>query len=224
MDIRPNQDAYKPSEPGKTAVSTNHSKFRTGVVTTSSAAIQYPPFIREKLSKLSKMYGLPIDLGEFSLDKATPENLKAMRKVTQMLTAQSKLLPEFLKFAKAVMDGDMKVSEYHKNVTKMAIKHQESIDKDTADIFLMMARYGSKSSKLETRVNTRNALIEKRTEAYERHYENSVFGEESRIIDAEYQIAASNQKSLSASKTKRIQFNADTKQKMQAYIDSAYED
>jgi hypothetical protein len=222
MDIRP-QVSGNSNEPTSSVGKEGHTKFKASVVNQASASLMLPPAVKNKLSHLSKVYGLPIDLGEFSLDKATPENVKGMRKVTEMLVANSKLLPEILKMSGQVMKADMKVSEFHKNITKAAIKHQEKIDKDTAEIFLAMARYGAKASKLEARVNTRNQLIEKRTQAYEKHYENSIFGDESRIIDVEYEIAASNQKILGESKAKKMGFNSERKQKMQQYIDSAFE-
>jgi hypothetical protein len=87
-----------------------------------------------------------------------------------------------------------------------------------------MSGYQSKAVKLEHRTNVRNQLKEKRTEAYANYYNNSVYGEESKIIDAEYDVLESNKKILTASKTQQINFNAQRKQKVQQYVDSAFAD
>jgi hypothetical protein len=51
-----------------------------------------------------------------------------------------------------------------------------------------------------------------------------VYGEESKIIDVEYEVLESNKKILSGSKTQQINFNAQRKQKVQQYVDSAFAD
>ncbi len=174
------------------------------------------------VNPIEKRYALPMDLGKMRLEEATPENLKALRKIADMVSNNSKLLPEFMKLVSQVLNADLKLAEFHKNLTKAALKHQEKLDQETAEIFLAMARYGAKATKLEHRTNVRTQLMERRTAAYEQHYETSVYGNEARIIDVEYQVAASNSKLLSESKTKRITFNKDRKEKLQAFIDSAY--
>jgi hypothetical protein len=188
----------------------------------ASAEAMLPPQVAAKLSQISLHYALPLDISKMSLNEATPENLKAMRKIADMVSGNSKLLPEFMKLVAQVLNADIKLAEFHKNLTKAALKHQEKIDQETAEIFLAIARHSAKATKLEHRTNVRNQLIERRTAAYERHYEDSVFGNESRIIDVEYEVAASNNTLLAESKSKRIAFNQERKQKLQAYIDSAY--
>lgn len=96
------------------------------------------------------------------------------------------------------------------------------MDKNTAEIFLTMAGYTAKAGKLEHRTNTRNNLIEKRNQAYANHYQTSVFGNQSQIIDAEYQLAASNSKILTESKVKRLELNSERKNLAQEYIDQAF--
>jgi hypothetical protein len=207
-----------PASPKVTA----QGKFKAGTVQQASSKLMLPPAVQGKLSSISKAYGLPIDLAAISLQSATPENIKAVRSIVDLLTANSKLLPELMKLTAKLLKADIKLAEFHVNLTKASIKHQEKIDKATADIWLSMAGYGAKASKLEHRTNVRDALIQKRREAYEGYYENSVYGEQSKIIDVEYEIAASNQQILAESKQKRMESNQERKQKLQEYIDSAF--
>ncbi|MBW4597521.1 MAG: hypothetical protein KME46_32650 [Brasilonema angustatum HA4187-MV1] len=197
-------------------------KFKAGTAIQASARAMIPAGVAAKLTHISNMYAFPIDVGNMSLEEATPENLKALRKVADMVSNNSKLLPEFMKLVSQVLNADLKLADFHKNVTKAALKHQEKLDQETAEIFLAMARYGAKATKLEHRTNVRNELVERRTAAYEEHYETSVYGNEARIIDVEYQVAASNNKLMAESKTKRINYKKDRKEKLQAFIDSAY--
>jgi len=88
----------------------------------------------------------------------------------------------------------------------------------------MMANACAKAAKREHRTNVRNQLIEKRTQAYGDHYQNTVYGAESEIIDAEFAVLESNKKILSASKTERVEFNAQRKQKIEEYVQSAFTD
>jgi hypothetical protein len=199
-------------------------KFKAGVVQQASAALMIPPAIGTKLSAISKSYGLPIDLGQISLLDSNPENIKALRKITDLLTGNSKLLPELMKLTNQLLKADIKLSEFHVNLTKSAVKHQQRLDKASADIWLTMAGYGSKSSKLEHRTNTRTALIEKRDAAYESYYQDSVYGAEAKIIDAEYAIASSNRAILAESRTQKMGSINERKQKLKAYVDSAFAD
>lgn len=211
-------------EPKPLSAKPANNKYKAGVVGQASAALMIPPAIGAKLSAISKSYGLPIDLGQISLGESNPENVKALRKITDLLTGNSKLLPELMKLTNQLLKADIKLSDFHVNLTKSAIKHQEKIDKASADIWLAMAGYGSKSGKLEHRTNTRTALIEKRDAAYAEYYQDSVFGAESKIIDAEYEIASSNRKILAESRTQKMESINDRKQKLKAYVDSAFAD
>lgn len=219
MDIRKPKDNHT-----ATATNTEESgnKFKAGQIKQASAAQMIPPAIAQKLSHLSQVYGLPVDLGQISLQDANPENIKAIRKISDLMASNSKLLPELIKLTSQLLRADIKLAEFHKNLTKAALKHQEKIDKETAEIFIAMARGGAKATKLEHRTNVRNQLIDKRTQAYANYYQNSVFGAESQIIDAEYQVLASNAKILGESKQKKIVINADRKQKLREYVDSAF--
>jgi hypothetical protein len=199
-------------------------KFKAGVVHQSSAALMIPPAISTKLTAISKSFGLPIDLGQISLIDSSPDNIKALRKITDLLTGNSKLLPELMKLTNQLLKADIKLSEFHVNLTKSAVKHQEKLDKASADIWLAMAGYGSKSSKLEHRTNVRSALIEKRESAYADYYQNSVYGAEAKIIDAEYSIASSNRAILAESKSQKMGTINDRKTRLKAYVDSAFGD
>ncbi|MBD1215929.1 MAG: hypothetical protein H9536_01030 [Aphanizomenon flos-aquae Clear-A1] len=95
-------------------------------------------------------------------------------------------------------------------------------NKATADIWLSMAGYGAKSTKLEHRTNVRESLISKRAEAYAEYYQGSVYGAESKIIDVEYEIAASNRQILADSKQQKMESNQSRKQKLAEYINSAF--
>ena len=221
MDIR------KPES--KTTVALNDSngngksdKFKAGVIKTADAKLMLPPAIQGKLTALGEKYGVPFDLSNIGLDGKMAENVKALRAIADMATAESKLLPEMIKLIRQLMKAEVKLAQFHKLVTKAAIKHQEKLDKQTADIFLMMAGYGAKATKLEHRTNVRQELKQKRTEAYANYYNNSVFGEESKIIDAEFEMLESNRKILTTSKTERINFNNERKQKIEQYVQSAY--
>lgn len=199
-------------------------KFKAGTVQQSSSKLMLPPAVQSKLSAISKAYGLPIDLSSISLQSATPENIKALRNITELLTANSKLLPELMKLTSQLLKTDIKLAEFHVNLTKASIKHQAKLDKATADIWLSMAGYGSKSSKLEHRTNVRDQLIQSRTQAYANYHENSVYGSEAQIIDVEYQIAASNKQILTESRQQRMETTQARKQKLQTYINSAFAD
>lgn len=199
-------------------------KYKAGVVQQASAALMIPPAIGTKLTAISKSFGLPIDLGQISLLDSNPENIKALRKITDLLTGNSKLLPELMKLTNQLLKADIKLADFHVNLTKSAVKHQEKLDKASADIWLAMAGYGSKSSKLEHRTNTRTALIEKREAAYESYYQDSVYGAESKIIDAEYAIASSNKAILTESRTQKMGSINERKMRLKAYVDSAFSD
>lgn len=223
MDIRKiDNQTQETSVTEQTTLTPQKPRFKAGTVQQASASLMIPPAIAAKLSHISKVYNLPIDLSQISLADATPDNIKALRQITDLLTTNSKLLPELMKLTSQLLKADIKLAEFHKNLTRAAIKHQTKLDKATADIWLMMSGYGSKASKLEHRTNTRTALIEKRDVAYSNYYANSVYGAESAVIDVEYELAASNQKILSESKVSKLEARQERKQKLTDYLDSAF--
>lgn len=220
MDIRKTSKSTK-SKPVDSQV-TQSNQFKSGVVQTADAKLMLPPAIQGKLSTLSQKYGLNFDLSNIGLDGKMSENVRAIRQIADMVTADSKLLPEMMKQIRRLMRAEIKLAQFHKLVVKESIKHQEKLDKQTADIFLAMAGYQTKSTKLEHRTNVRNQLKEKRTQAYSSYYQNSVFGAESEIIDAEFSILESNRKILTGSRTKRLELDNQRKQKINDYVQNAF--
>lgn len=221
MNIRQKPSAFKPAATPSTKKDSQLS-FKAGLVTTADAKLMLPPPIQKKLSDIGAKYGLKFDLANIALDGKMAANVQAMRAIVDKVNGDSKLLPEMLKLIKQLFRAEIKLAKFHKLLTKAAIQHQEKLDKETADIFLMMAGYQSRSAKLEHRTNTRNALKEERTQAYKDYYSESVYGQESRLIDTEFAILESNRSILTESKTKRLQANAERRRKIQQYVDTAY--
>lgn len=226
MDIRkPSEKTSEQKEKGnKGKKEKTDTQFKTGSVSQASGKLMIPQEIQTKLKTIASAYGISFDLSDIRLDGTMAEKIKAMRKIVDMAEGDSKLLPEMAKLIKKLMRAEIKLAQFHKILVKQSIKHQEKMDKATADIFLAMAGYRSKSQKLEHRTNTRAKIIEKRTEKYSEYYENSVFGAESQIIDAEFETLASNKKILAESKTEQIAFDAERKQKINEYVQSALTD
>jgi hypothetical protein len=222
MDIRKPKAETK--EAKSTAKQGNQNQFKSGAIQTADAKLILPPAIQGKLTSLGKKYNLPFDLSNIGLDGKMADNVKALRKIADMVAADSKLLPEMLKQIKRLMKAEIKLVEFHKNLVAEAIKHQEKIDKTTADIFLAMAGYQSRSTKLEYRTNARNAIKEKRTQAYVNHYQNTVFASEAEIIDAEYELLASNGRILKESNLERMNLNSERRNRINDYVQSAYRD
>lgn len=221
MDIR------KPTTTVETKTSpqpTTESKFKAGVVQTADAKVILPPAIQGKLSVLGKKYGIPFDLSNIGLDGKMAQNIKSLRTIADMAIGDSKLLPEMVKLIRQLFRAEIKLGQFHKLVTQASIKHQEKLDKETADIFLMMAGYQAKSTKLQHRTNVRNQLKERRTQAYHDYYQNSVYGAESELIDVEFERLASDRKVLGETKLKKAEFDSQRKQKIADYVQSAFVD
>ncbi|HBS72342.1 MAG TPA: hypothetical protein DEA79_25270 [Cyanobacteria bacterium UBA11153] len=219
MDIR--KPTTKINQPQPMA---KENQFKVGVVQTADSKVIVPPAIQGKLSTLSKKYNLPFDLSNISLNGKVAENIKAMRTIVDMATGDSKLLPEMIKLVRQLLRAEIKLAQFYKLLTKESVKHQEKLDKETADIFLMMAGYQAKSTKLQHRTNVRNQLKEKRTQAYHDYYQNSVYGAESELIDVEFERLASDRKILGETKLKKAEFDSQRKQKIADYVQSAFVD
>lgn len=223
QDTEESKGTKKPKS-SPTTTAKEITQYKAGLVTTADAKLMLPPAIQTKLSTITAKYGLPIDLSNISLDGDMASQIKALRKIVGMVEGNSKLLPELMKLIKRLFKAEIKLAQFHKLTVKAALRHQEKIDKQTADIFLMMAGYQQKSSKREHRTNVRNQIIEKRTQAYSDYYQNTVYGEESKIIDVEFETLASNKKILTESKAQQLKFNGERRQKVQEYVDSAFTD
>jgi len=223
MDIKKKKEA---DEPVKSVEKENSGlvKYKAGAVTNVDSKLILPPAIQLKLNSLGQKYGLDFDLSAISLDGTMAEKVKAFRKIVEMMEGDSKLLPEMLRLVKRMMKCEISLAKYHKGCVTASVRHQEKLDKVTADIFLKMAGYQSSSQKRELRTNSRNELKVKRSEAYKNYYNQSVFGAESELIDLEFELAASNQQIAKETKTKRKKYNSDSKQRIAEYVQSAYED
>jgi hypothetical protein len=198
--------------------------FKAGISQTVDAKTFIPPAIQGKLTALGTKYGLNFDLANIGLDGKMAENVKAIRTIAEMVEGDSQLLSEMFKQIKHLMRAEIKLAQFHKLVVKESLKQQKKLDKHTADIFLAMAGYQAKATKLEHRTNLRSQLKEKRTKAYTDYYTNSVYGDESKLIDVEYEVLESNRKILTESKTQKINFNGQRKEKIEQYVKSAFVD
>lgn len=222
MNIKP--QGFKPqAKPSAiTPTKDNQLSFKAGIIKTADAKLMLPPAIQQKLSALGQKYGLQFDLSNIGLDGKMAGNIQSFRAIADMAIADSKLLPEMLRLIRQLFRAEIKLAQFHKLVVKESIKHQEKLDKATADIFLAMAGYQSRASKLEHRTNLRNQLKEQRTNAYNNYYSNSVYGQESQLIDVEFAMLESNRAILTQSKSKRLEANNQRKSKIQEYVNSAY--
>ncbi|NER29339.1 MAG: hypothetical protein F6J89_17365, partial [Symploca sp. SIO1C4] len=97
-----------------------------------------PPLIESKLTALSQKFGLSFDLGKIDLTGNMAENVRALRKVAELAEANAKLLPEMLKLARKLYRAEIKEAQYYRAATKAALKHQQKLDKYSADIFLQL--------------------------------------------------------------------------------------
>lgn len=198
--------------------------YKPGSVQQASGQLMIPPAIAAKLQHLGKTYNLPLDISNVTLGDGTlAGNIAAVRKIVEMVNNDSKLLPELLKLIKQLMRAEIKLAKFHKNLTKAAIKHQTKLDKQCADIFLAMAGFQAKTSKLEQKTNARANLIQKRSQQWSTYYENSVYGAETQLIDTEFELAASNRQALTASKRQQLDLKAQRKKESIDYINSAFQ-
>jgi hypothetical protein len=225
MDIRkPKTDSsiQENSTTNRESSSQSSVAYKSGSVITADAKLLLPPAIQGKLSALTQKYGIPFDLSNIGLEGKMAENVKSLRNIVDMVEGDSKLLPEMLKLIKRLMKSEISLAKFHRGCVTASIKHQEKLDKVTADIFLKMAGYQSNSAKREFRTNARNQLKEKRTQAYSRYYQDTVYAQESELIDVEFETLASNKKILGESKTQKIKFDTERKQKVTDYVNSAF--
>ena len=207
--------SISPQPIGKGAIAFKSEKHQTATTD------MLPAPVRARLSALSQAYGLPLDLGNCGLASSNPENIKALRQIADMAKANSKLLPEMLKLVKQLQQADIKQAQFMERLNDAALKHGEKIDSATAAIFSRFAQSQAKSAKLEHRVNARNQLLEQKTAAYSAYYSQSVYGNESQLIDLEYQLKAQDRQTLKDSRQARMQSASERKIALQKYLDSA---
>lgn len=224
MDIRkPANTSQAASKTPQNNQQNKDTQFKTGTVPHASGRLMIPPAIQVTLTTIGQKYGLPLDLNEVALDGTLAEKIRATRKIIELAEADSKLLPEMFKLVRKLMKSELRLAEFHKKLVKEAIRFNQTIDKQTADIFLAMAGYKAKSAKLEHRTNLRTELKEKRATTYNNYYTDSVFGAESALIDTEFEVLASNQKILAEGKGEKIKLDGERKQKLAQYVQSAYQ-
>lgn len=208
----------------KKEIANSQPNYVPGSIQQASGQLMIPPAIAAKLQHLGKTYNLPLDISNVTLGDGTlAGNIAAVRKIVEMVNNDSKLLPELLKLIKQLMRAEIKLAKFHKNLTKAAIKHQTKLDKQCADIFLAMAGFQAKTSKLEQKTNARTNLIQKRSQQWSTYYEDSVYGAEAQLIDTEFELAASNRQALTASKQQQLELKAQRKKESIDYINSAFQ-
>lgn len=202
--------------------------FRAGMVMQANAQQMIPQQVASRLQAIGQAYGLNLDLSNIALKDVTPDAIKQFRSTVELLSANSKLLPELMKLTQKLMNADIKLAEFHRDLVIKANEHGEKIDKATADIWVSMMKAGSKAGKLEHRVNVRTELQAKRDAAYANYQQNSVYGAESQVIEAEYRVLTHNQQVLQQSRTQALDLKEQSqanrekrKQDLQAYIASA---
>lgn len=197
-------------------------EFKAGQYQTSNAAM-IPAPIAALLSQVSQQYGLPFDMGKLTLQQMTPDNLNQFRTIVDMMRRNAKLIPEFVKLAKQLLKADYKMVEYYKDVTKLGIKHQEKIDKATADIFASMVKHTAKSALLEYKTNRRADLKNAQNNAELNFFEDSVIGDAVQLANATIERQIDTQRMLTASKKNKINFNAIRRQDDIRHNESAYQ-
>ena len=224
MDIKSKQKTGK----GRNKVEKSEDKVKkswsAGEVISPDSTLVLPPFVQIKLLELGQRYGLNFELDKISLDGTLADKVRAVRIISDMAVADSKLLPEMLKSIKKLLRAEISLAKYHKSVSEAALKHQEKLDKVTSELFLKMAGYSDRSSRRELKTNQRLALLEKRSKQYEEYYQTSVFGAESQLIDVEFEVLGATKEALKDSKIERKKLDGSRKVRIQEYIDSAYKD
>lgn len=220
----PKKDSKSPKATNQITAKEADTDYKPGSIQHASGQLMIPPAIAGKLQALGTKYNLPLDISNVTLGDGTlADNIKALRVIVDMINNDSKLLPELFKLLKKLMRAEVKLAKFHKELTKEAIKHQTKLDKQCADIFLAMAGFQAKTSKLEQKTNARASLIARRQQQWSNYYENSVYGAESQLIDTEFELAASNRDALTASKQVQLETNAERKKTAQDYINSAFQ-
>ena len=200
----------------------NIPTFTAGSNTSSSASTCIPAVIAKKLTALSQQYNLPIDLGNVSLTDLSPDKIKAFRQGVDVIKSNAKMLPEMLKLAASLMKSDIQLATFHKDLCKLNLKHQGSLDKNAADTFLAMVGYANKASRLEGRVNRRLQIMEKRTQVWEEYNNNTLLGQANKVIDAEFEVASENLLAASSATILRKQTLGKEKRKQVEYLSELY--
>jgi hypothetical protein len=193
-----------------------------GKTRTSSAVAIIPADLANRLSLFSERYGLPFDLGQLSIDQVTPEKIQAMRKLANMISANSKLLPELVKQTKRLMKADISQATANAELAKAQLKHQEKLDKVVADLFISCAQHKASSNLLASKTARRVALIEQRNQLQTKYNEETIYANESNLLDVQYSLLVDTAKLSADGRQMRMEASHRDKREMQAYIDSAF--
>lgn len=204
------------------SINNNQDVYKVSGTVTTKAADFIPPMARGILQNLSKQYNLPFDIGsvELSNDKFASQ-IGSLKKIVGLLNANSKLLPELLKLVKQVVNADLKLANFHKQATKLAMEHKTQLDRETADMFLTMFNYQQKSSRLESKVNRRAALAANRTQAIAAFHQGA-FSEAVALTNAEYEIALSDKRANSAAKIAAKKASQGDRERLRNYTALAF--
>ncbi len=208
MDIRTNTQSESENKVSHVSRTLPEYKATKHITTTPSLL---PQFVTAKLQQWSQQYGIPFDLSTIDLSQDNTERVKQLNKIVETIEVNTALLPEILKLIKRLSKSEIKLAHYYRGVTKLAISHQKKMDKYSADIFLQMTGYSSKSATREFRTNERAKIIDKREEKKREYYSNKVYSSEVEIIDAEIDVMASNQQLLTASKQESFKTISDAR-------------
>jgi len=213
----------------KSATPPSRGQFKTNTIQRADASQIIPKMVADKLALMGQHYGIKLDVQSLNLRDITPNAISEIRAKIDILTANAKLLPELMKLTQKLMKADIKLAEFHRDITNLGIQHQTKIDKVTADTWLGMVGYNSKASRLEHRTNVRTQLIEHRDNLYAAHQNDTIAAAERAIADAEYQVMSSNRQILAESRQAQIKGNGEVfaanqerKQRLNEYVKSAF--
>jgi hypothetical protein len=197
-------------------------QFKAGLVKTSDASAMIPAPIAQSLSLVAKRYGLNFEPNNLTLQEVTPERIKQLRAMVDLLQSNAKFLPEMVSLVKKLHKCDIDMAKFNKQVVQIGLKHNQAIDKEMAEIFLMMGDADRKASKLTVMTNVRNEIKDRKNNAEINFYQDSVIGSAMEVIDAQEKMWVSNnvaRKELKLAKTasKQQRVKEQTEYQKQAY-------
>ena len=179
--------------------------------------------IQSALSDFLGRCGIPLDLNQPWVQQLTPENTKAIIQLGEQARRNAKFLPEVVAAIRKLATAEVAEAKAKKSIVKIAAECGYAIDQQQAEAFLILTNYQQKQKRLEKRIQTLAQLKQKRTQAYEGYYENSVAGTQARIIDAEFEVMGESQKILEGSRMKKLEFKKQQKQSAADYYDQAFQ-
>jgi hypothetical protein len=197
-------------------------KFQAGLVKTSDASSMIPAAVAQSLSLVAKKYGLNFEPGNLTLQEITPEKIKHLREMVDILKSNAKFIPELIALVKQVHKLDIDMAKFNKEVVKIGLKHGEAINKEMADIFLMMGKAEAKTNKLTAITNVRAEIRDKKTTAEINFYQGSVLGSAMEVIDAQEKMWVSNKATQTELKKAKIGNKQERVKQQTEYQKQAY--